>query len=122
MNSNEFDSQYFLLINYTYKILDNPITKYIYDYEGHRGLKIYFNKYNDYFESILKEYPSNLINIESEELEELLIRIIKKIRKIKFELMKINFHKYTRSELHIENSYDLSEYMNNAMDESNYNM
>jgi hypothetical protein len=103
-------------------LLDNPITKCVYDYEGHRGLKIYYNKYSNYFESIIKEYPTNILNLENEELEELLNRIIKKIRKIKFDLMKTNFQKYTRSELQIESSYDLSEYMNFHTDEYNSNM
>ncbi len=107
----EFDNEYFQLINYAYKILDNPITKKIYDEEGHRGLKIFHNKYSDIFEKLIRQYPTEVLNYENEDSLELIDRIMRKIRKIKFDLMKTNFQKYTKSSLEIDNTYDLSSYM-----------
>ncbi len=109
-SENNFDNEYFLLINYAYKLLDNPLTKKIYDEEGHRGFKIFYNNYED-FEKLIRQYPSEVLNYENEESIELTDRIMKKIRKIKFDLMKTNFQKYTKASLDIENTYDLSSYM-----------
>jgi DnaJ-class molecular chaperone len=113
----EYDNEYFLLINYAYKLLDNPITKKIYDEEGHRGLKIYYNNYYEIFEKMIRQYACEVLNYENEESIELIDRIMKKIRKIKFDLMKTNFQKYTKSSLEIENTYDLSSYMSYKQDD-----
>jgi hypothetical protein len=60
---------------------------------------------------MIRQYSDEVLSYENEESLELIDKIMKKIRKIKFDLMKTNFQKYTKSSLEIENTYDLSSYM-----------
>ncbi len=96
--------------------MDNPVTKRVYDEEGHRGLKIYFNNYHDVFEKLIRQYTNEVLSYENEESLELIDRVMRKIRKINFDLMKTNFQKYMTSSLHIENTYDMSSYMSYRQD------
>jgi hypothetical protein len=63
------------------------------------------------FERMIRQYPDEVLSYENEESIELIDRIMRKIRKIKFDLMKTNFQKYSKASLEIENTYDLSSYM-----------
>lgn len=74
-------------------------------------MKIYFNNYHDVFDKLIRQYTSEVLSYENEESLELIDRVMRKIRKIKFDLMKTNFQKYMSSSLHIENTYDMSSYM-----------
>lgn len=110
-----FDNEFFNLVNYTYKTLDNPIKKRIYDEEGHRGLKIFYNNYN-VFEKIIQKFPSKALENEKDKyFIEAIGKIMKKLRKIKFDLIKVNFQKYLKSNQVLKNSISFCDYFNDDL-------
>jgi hypothetical protein len=98
-------------VNYSFKILSNPLLKIIYDYEGHHGLKIFYNNIKQ-FEQILPESNLNFENeIERNHFLYLTRKILKKIKKIKLQLIKINLNKYTNDSQEIKFGLNLSDYL-----------
>lgn len=110
-NADAKDNTFFNLVTYASKILTNYITKAVYDNEGHRGLKIYFLNFESDFCQILEKFSHYNLNEESEDLYVCLKKVLKKLRKIKFDLIKLNFQKYSFSFQTFKQSFDFSDYI-----------
>lgn len=89
---------------------------------GHRGLKIFYNNI-DAFEKIKREFHSKILeDQQSQEFYEFLYLVLKKLKALELELIKLSFRKLLNSKQEIIQKYDASKYFNkNHEIEVNYN-
>lgn len=79
---------------------------------GHRGLKIFFLNI-EIFEKIKKEYHSKILeDQQSEEFQEFLFKVLKKLKALETDLIKLNFRKLLNSDQQLVQKFDASKYFN----------
>jgi len=79
---------------------------------GHRGLKILHSNLI-LFEKIRKEFHSRILeDQQSEEFQEFLFKVLKKLRALETDLIKLNFRTLLSSDQQIIQKYDGSKYFN----------
>jgi hypothetical protein len=79
---------------------------------GHRGLKIFYLNI-EIFDKIKNEYHSKILEDNmSEEYNEFLYKILKKLKALELDLIKLNFRKLLNSNQDIIINFDASKYFN----------
>lgn len=79
---------------------------------GHRGLKIFHTNIK-VFDKIKNEFHSKILEDQmSEEYKEFLYKILKKLKALEIDLIKINFRKLLNSNQDINIKFDASKYFN----------
>jgi hypothetical protein len=92
--------------------LQSELTRRIYDIMGHRGLKIFYLNL-EIFEKIKKEYHSKILeDQQSEEFQEFLFKVLKKLKALETDLIKLNFRKLLNSDQKLVQKFDASKYFN----------